>query len=183
MRLVALRLKAQIPCSIKLICRAEVVWHLNSFWIKEWCPHVEKGAGQQDALARLILRAHLSLPRHEGRQELIRVVHPPRTLRSQRKQHSIISIESQVAQRGNGNRVLRQPDVLVGDCRRRCGAGCSQRVVIIAQRVETPSRKQLNVTGKMNPVLHNRRRLMIVLPQRAWTGRLKRVLKRDRKST
>ncbi len=80
----------------------------------------------------------------------------------------------EIVHRIEGDCVLRQPDRFVGERWTRVpGLVARERVIMVAQRIEAPAGKQLNVAGKMNAVLHDCGRLMIVFPQPARTGSLR----------
>jgi hypothetical protein len=72
----------------------------------------ERGS-QQNALARFILCSHLSLAREKGIEKLVCVSNPPRGLRPQRQQNSIVPVERKITDRIVSYRGLRKPNVLI----------------------------------------------------------------------
>ncbi len=61
--------KQRSPGADEDACRAKAVGRLNHFGIEERRVHVEERGGEQNALAGLVLCAHLGLAREEGRRE------------------------------------------------------------------------------------------------------------------
>ena len=76
---------------------------------------MEERGGKQNALARLVLCAHLGLAREERRKKLAAVVGPEGRLRTERQHHAVIRVEREVLDGAEGDGELRQPDGLVGE--------------------------------------------------------------------
>ena len=133
----------------------ETIGSRDRFRIEERRAHAKGRCSQQNALAGLIFCADLGLAREKWRKKLTSIIGPERRFRTQRKQHAIIAVESKIFRGVESDRALRQPEKLVGNRRRRAEAGCGERVVIVAQRIESPSGDQLNAPWQMNAILND----------------------------
>ena len=140
--------------------------------IEKRSTHMKERSGQQNSLGQLIFGANLSLPRKKRRQVVS--TGPPWSLRSEREQHPVVAVKSQVLYRIEGNCILRQPDRLIREIRisRLSCAG----IIMIAHRIEPPAREQLDAARNVNAILHHSCRLVIVFIQNARAGVLNRIL-------
>ncbi len=130
----------------------------NHLRIKERREHVEDIAGQQYALTGFVFCADLCLAREKRSEKLAAVIGPEGRLGAEREHDAVVRVERKALNGIECNRVLRQPYGLVGGLG---GAGIRighrrwielgwiaaariERVVVIAQRVVTAARDELN---------------------------------------